>query len=52
MLFSALLTLFIVPAAYILLDRIAIATRGALRGLGDGGPDPVLDVAARETGDR
>jgi multidrug efflux pump len=51
MLFSTLLTLFIVPAAYILLDRIAVATREAFRGLRDVGPDPILDASARETGD-
>lgn len=48
MLFSTLLTLFIVPAAYVLIDRIATATRNGFRGLRDKRPTPLLDAATQE----
>ena len=51
MLFSTLLTLFIVPAAYILLDRAASLTR---RGLGRAraeAPVPGLEAAAQKSAD-
>jgi multidrug efflux pump len=51
MLFSTLLTLFVVPAAYILVDRIStLAVRG-LRGLGGRQTPPALDRPASEHGD-
>jgi len=51
MLFSTLLTLFIVPAAYILLDRLANATRDGLRRLGRAGSDAIPDATVTDTSD-
>jgi multidrug efflux pump len=46
MLFSTLLTLFVVPAAYILLDRIAAATKRAFGGDPEAARAEVLDDAS------
>jgi multidrug efflux pump len=52
MLFSTLLTLFIVPAAYILVDRIATTTRQGFRRLTNRSEIPSLEVAPTDAGDR
>jgi multidrug efflux pump len=50
MVFSTLLTLFIVPAAYILLDRISTSTRDRIRSLrGDHGDREATAMAATST---
>jgi hypothetical protein len=51
MLFSTLLTLFVVPAAYILVDRISTLAVQGLRGLGGGQTPPALDRPASDHGD-
>ena len=51
MLFSTLLTLFIVPAAYILIDRAATATLAGARRMRPERPTPALDPASRKSDD-
>jgi multidrug efflux pump len=52
MLFSTLLTLFIVPAVYILLDRIATSTQAGMRGLRKSESVAVPVIAPPEAADR
>jgi multidrug efflux pump len=51
MLFSTLLTLFIVPAAYILIDRIATLVLASMSGLRGGRAAPALGATPRESGE-